>query len=41
MAAVMSVSMNPGATAFTVMERDATSRATERVRPTRPALLAA
>jgi 3-oxoacyl-[acyl-carrier protein] reductase len=41
MAAVMSVSMNPGATAFTVMPREATSRATDFVKPTIPALLAA
>ena len=41
MAAVMSVSMKPGATAFTVMEREATSRATDFVKPMMPALLAA
>ena len=41
MAAVMSVSMKPGATAFTVMPREATSRATDFVKPTIPALLAA
>ena len=37
----MSVSMKPGATAFTVMEREATSRATAFVNPMMPALLAA
>ena len=41
MAAVMSVSMKPGATAFAVMPREATSRATDFVKPTIPALLAA
>ena len=38
MAAVMSVSMKPGATALTVMEREATSRATDLVKPTMPGL---
>jgi len=38
---VMSVSINPGATALTVMPRDATSRAIAFVRPTSPALLEA
>ncbi len=37
---VMSVSMNPGATAFTVMPSLPTSRASARVKPTRDALLA-
>ena len=37
----MSVSMSPGATALTVMPRDATSRAIERVKPIMPALEAA
>ena len=41
MAAVMSVSMKPGAIAFAVMPRDATSRATDLVKPMMPALLAA
>src|SRR5271157_3190960 len=36
-AAVMAVSMNPGATAFTVMLRDPTSRATAMVKPISPA----
>ena len=40
-AAVMSVSMKPGATAFTRMLRDASSFATDLVRPMSPALLAA
>ena len=40
-AAVMSVSMNPGATTFAVMPRPPSSRATERARPTRPAFEAA
>ncbi len=37
----MSVSMNPGASALTVMLRDASSRATDWVNPIKPALLAA
>ena len=41
MAAVMSVSMKPGATALTVMLRLASSLAAALVRPMRPALLAA
>ena len=41
MAAVISVSIKPGATALTVMPRDATSRASDLVIPMRPALLAA
>ena len=41
MAAVISVSMKPGATAFTVIVREATSRATDFVNPITPALLAA
>jgi hypothetical protein len=40
-AAVMSVATKPGATTFAVMLRDPSSRATERARPTKPALLAA
>ncbi len=36
----MSVVMNPGATALTVMPRLASSRASAFVRPMRPALLA-
>jgi len=39
--AVMAVSMYPGATAFTVIVRLASSRASDRVRPMRPALEAA
>jgi len=38
---VMSVVMNPGATALQVTARPASSRATDLVKPTRPALLAA
>ena len=34
----MAVSIHPGATAFTVILRDATSRATARVSPMSPAL---
>ena len=41
MAAVMSVSMNPGATQLTVMLREASSRASERVNPSVPAFDAA
>ncbi len=41
MAAVISVSMKPGATALTVMAREATSRAIDLVNPITPALLAA
>ena len=37
----MSVSMNPGAMALTVTPRDASSRATDLVKPNRAALLAA
>ena len=37
----MSVSMKPGVTQFTVMARDASSLASERVMPMRPALAAA
>ena len=37
---VMSVTMNPGATALTVMLRLANSRASDLVRPINPALLA-
>ena len=37
----MSVAMGPGATTLTVMLRDANSRASDRARPTRPALDAA
>src|SRR5574342_865370 len=40
-AAVMSVSMKPGATALTRMLREASSRATDLVRPMRPTLAAA
>ena len=40
-AAVMSVSMKPGATTFAVMPRPPSSRVTDRAIPTRPALLAA
>jgi hypothetical protein len=40
MAAVMSVSMNPGATAFARTFREASSLATDFVRPINPALLA-
>src|SRR5690606_5964098 len=40
-AAVMSVSMKPGATAFTVTLRDASSRASARVKPSTPAFVAA
>jgi len=39
--AVMSVSMNPGAKAFTVMPREPSSLATDCVKPIKPALLAA
>ena len=39
--AVISVSMKPGATAFTVIPREATSRATALVNPRMPALVAA
>jgi hypothetical protein len=39
--AVMSVSMKPGATALTRMLRLASSRATDFVRPMRPAFVAA
>ena len=39
--AVMSVAMNPGATTFTVMPRDPTSRATDFANPIRPAFEAA
>ena len=35
--AVMSVSMNPGATTFAVMPRDPSSRVIDRAMPTRPA----
>ena len=37
----MSVSTKPGATTLQVMPREPISRATERAKPTRPALLAA
>ena len=37
----MSVSTGPGATTLTVIPRDASSRASERARPTRPAFDAA
>ena len=37
----MSVSTKPGATTLAVMLREPSSRAIERARPTRPALLAA
>ena len=37
----MSVSINPGASAFTVMPREASSRATDLVNPISAALLAA
>ena len=37
----MSVSMKPGATTLTVMPREATSFASERVNPPMPALAAA
>jgi hypothetical protein len=37
----MSVSMKPGAIAFAVMPREATSRRTDFVKPITPALLAA
>ena len=40
-AEVMSVSINPGATAFTVIPREAISSARDYVNPIRPALLAA
>ena len=40
-AAVMSVSMNPGATTLAVMLRVPSSRVIDRASPTRPALLAA
>ena len=40
-AANISVATGPGATTFTVMLREANSRARERARPTRPALEAA
>ena len=40
-ASVMSVSMKPGAIALTVMPREASSRATDFVKPITPALLAA
>jgi len=39
--AVMSVSTKPGATTLAVMFREASSRASERARPTRPDLDAA
>ena len=39
--AVMAVSMYPGATAFTVIPREATSRASERVSPISPAFYTA
>ena len=39
--AVMSVSTKPGATALTVTFREATSRATARVKPMMPAFAAA
>ena len=38
---VMSVSMKPGATAFTVMPRDPTSRASDFEKPMMPAFAAA
>ena len=41
MARVMSVSIMPGATTFTVMPRDATSRASALANPIRPAFDAA
>ena len=34
--AVMSVSMKPGATTFAVIERDPSSRVSDRAMPTRP-----
>ena len=40
-ALVMSVSISPGATTFTVMFRDATSRASALLKPIRPAFDAA
>ena len=39
-ASTIRVEMNPGATAFTVMPREATSRATVLVNPMSPALAA-
>ena len=39
--AVMSLSTNPGAITFAVMPREPSSRASDRARPTRPALDAA
>jgi len=39
--AVMSVCTKPGATTFAVMEREPSSRASERARPISPALAAA